>query len=65
MSIFELRTKLNNGVINSTEFTQIVMDMQKREALLSKSYPKHIDANKKVNTIGRAKGHRKNKAHMN
>ena len=52
MSNYELRVRLSKGEINSEEFTKIIMAMQAREDFLSKSYPKHMDQNKKPNTRG-------------
>ena len=57
MSIYELRTRLSKGELNSEEFTKIIMAMQANEALLSKNYPKHMDQNEKPNTLGNSKNY--------
>lgn len=63
MSNYLLWQLLSNGVFDPTEFSKIKTGEIKIKT--TNNYPKYTDSVVRPNTIGRAKGHRKNKAHMN
>lgn len=55
MTKYELRKALSNGVINSTEYNNLIMELLKKEQENSRNYPRYTDSKVKENTRGFSK----------